>query len=47
VGAGTSIGAHCVVEGHTIGLDNEIFQFNSIGAIPQDKKSTLVNLVSL
>jgi len=39
VGAGTSIGAHCVVEGHTtIGLDNEIFQFNSIGAIPQDKK---------
>lgn len=39
VGAGTSIGAHCVVEGHTsIGIDNEIFQFNSIGAVPQDKK---------
>ena len=39
VGAGTTIGAHCVVEGHTtIGRDNRIFQFNSIGAIPQDKK---------
>ncbi len=39
VGAGTTIGAHCVLEGHTtIGRDNRIFQFNSIGAIPQDKK---------
>jgi UDP-N-acetylglucosamine acyltransferase len=39
VGAGTSIGAHCVIEGHTtIGCDNRIFQFNSLGAIPQDKK---------
>ena len=39
VGAGTSIGAHCVIEGHTtIGRDNRIFQFNSLGAIPQDKK---------
>jgi UDP-N-acetylglucosamine acyltransferase len=39
IGAGTTIGAHCVVEGHTtIGRDNRIFQFNSIGAIPQDKK---------
>ncbi|HQS32612.1 MAG: acyl-[acyl-carrier-protein]--UDP-N-acetylglucosamine O-acyltransferase [Polaromonas sp. 39-63-203] len=39
VGAGTSIGAHCVIEGHTtIGQDNRIFQFNSLGAIPQDKK---------
>lgn len=39
VGAGTVIGAHCVIEGHTlIGTDNQIFQFNSIGAIPQDKK---------
>ncbi len=37
--AGTSIGAHCVLEGHTmIGRDNRIFQFNSLGAIPQDKK---------
>ncbi len=39
VGPGTSIGAHCVIEGHTtIGADNRIFQFNSLGAIPQDKK---------
>ena len=39
VGAGTSIGAHCVIEGHTtIGQNNQIFQFNSLGAIPQDKK---------
>jgi UDP-N-acetylglucosamine acyltransferase len=39
VGAGTTIGAHCVIEGHTtIGRDNQIFQFNSLGAIPQDKK---------
>jgi UDP-N-acetylglucosamine acyltransferase len=28
-----------VIEGHTtIGRDNRIFQFNSLGAIPQDKK---------
>jgi UDP-N-acetylglucosamine acyltransferase len=41
VGAGTSIGAHCVIEGHTtIGQGNRIFQFNSLGAIPQDKKYT-------
>ena len=39
VGGGTTIGAHCVIEGHTtIGRDNRIFQFNSLGAIPQDKK---------
>ena len=39
VGAGTTIGPHCVLEGHTtIGRDNHIFQFNSLGAIPQDKK---------
>jgi UDP-N-acetylglucosamine acyltransferase len=39
VGAGTTIGPHCVLEGHTtIGCDNRIFQFNSLGAIPQDKK---------
>ncbi|MGC1173653.1 acyl-ACP--UDP-N-acetylglucosamine O-acyltransferase [Polaromonas sp.] len=39
VAAGTTIGAHCVIEGHTtIGRDNRIFQFNSLGAIPQDKK---------
>jgi len=39
VDAGTTIGAHCVLEGRTrIGRDNRIFQFNSLGAIPQDKK---------
>ena len=39
VGAGTTIGPHCVIEGHTtIGSDNRIFQFSSLGAIPQDKK---------
>jgi UDP-N-acetylglucosamine acyltransferase len=39
IAEGTSIGAHCVIEGRTtIGRDNRIFQFASIGAIPQDKK---------
>lgn len=39
IGDNTWIGPHVVVEGHTrIGRDNRIFQFNSIGAIPQDKK---------
>jgi UDP-N-acetylglucosamine acyltransferase len=39
VGSGTTIGPHCVLEGHTtIGRDNRIFQFSSLGAIPQDKK---------
>ena len=39
VGAGTVIAAHCVIEGHTtIGRDNRIFQFGSIGAVNQDKK---------
>ena len=39
VAAGTTIGPHCVIEGHTtIGRDNRIFQFNSLGAIPQDQK---------
>jgi len=39
IGAGTTIGPHCVIEGRTtIGRDNRIFQFCSIGAVPQDKK---------
>src|SRR5271169_1512075 len=39
VGAGTSVGPHVVIEGHTrIGKNNRIFQFNSLGGIPQDKK---------
>jgi UDP-N-acetylglucosamine acyltransferase len=39
IGAGTTIGPHCVIEGYTtIGRDNRIFQFASLGAVPQDKK---------
>ncbi len=39
IARGTTVGPHCVIEGHTrIGSDNRIFQFASIGAIPQDKK---------
>jgi UDP-N-acetylglucosamine acyltransferase len=39
IGAGTTIGAHCVVEGRTtLGRDNRVFQFASLGAAPQDKK---------
>lgn len=39
IGAGTRVGAHCVIEGRTtIGRDNRIFQFASLGAVPQDKK---------
>jgi len=39
IGAGTTVGPHTVIEGHTeIGCDNQIFQFASIGAIPQDLK---------
>lgn len=39
IGAGTTIASHVTVEGPTIiGRDNHIFQFNSIGVAPQDKK---------
>ena len=39
IGAGTKVGPHVVIEGHTtIGRDNQIFQFASLGAAPQDKK---------
>jgi UDP-N-acetylglucosamine acyltransferase len=39
IGAGTWIGPHVVVDGPTtIGRDNKIFQFASIGAAPQDLK---------
>ena len=39
IGAGTVVGPHAVIEGRTeIGRDNQIFQFASIGAIPQDLK---------
>ena len=39
IGANTEIGPHTVINGHTtIGENNRIFQFASLGAIPQDKK---------
>lgn len=39
IGARCSIGAHCVIDGHTrLGDDNRIFQFASIGDVPQDRK---------
>ncbi len=39
IGDNTWIGPHVVISGHTtIGCDNRIFQFSSIGEIPQDKK---------
>lgn len=39
IGAGTIIGPHVVINGHTrIGQQNRIFQFCSLGEIPQDKK---------
>ncbi|MBI5429017.1 MAG: acyl-ACP--UDP-N-acetylglucosamine O-acyltransferase [Nitrosomonadales bacterium] len=39
IGAGSVIGPHVVIDGHTtIGRNNRIFQFSSIGEIPQDKK---------
>jgi UDP-N-acetylglucosamine acyltransferase len=39
IGPGCWIGPHAVIEGWTeIGRDNRIFQFASVGAIPQDLK---------
>jgi len=39
IGEGTSVGAHTVIEGPTtIGRDNRIFAFASLGAAPQDMK---------
>lgn len=39
IGDNTKIGPHVVVNGHTrMGCDNQIFQFSSIGEVPQDKK---------
>jgi UDP-N-acetylglucosamine acyltransferase len=39
VGAGTVIGSHVVIKGPTtIGQNNRIYQFSSIGEDPQDKK---------
>ena len=39
IGARCKVGAHVVIESRTtLGCDNTIFQFASIGAAPQDKK---------
>ena len=39
IGENTRVGSHAVIEGRTsIGRENRIFQFASVGAIPQDKK---------
>src|SRR5437763_6543794 len=39
IGAGTAVGPHVVIAGRTtIGARNRIFQFTSIGDIPQDRK---------
>lgn len=39
IGSGTWIGPHVVINGPTrIGQDNKIFQFSSLGEMPQDKK---------
>jgi len=41
IGAGTIIGAHVVIAERTsIGCNNRIFQFASVGEIPQDRKYT-------
>ena len=39
IGDNTHIGPHVVIKGHTrIGRENRIFQFSSLGEVPQDKK---------
>lgn len=39
IGEGTWIGPHVVIQGPSkIGKDNKIFQFASVGEVPQDKK---------
>jgi UDP-N-acetylglucosamine acyltransferase len=39
IGAGTTVAGHVVIEGHTtIGRENRVFQFASLGAANQDKK---------
>jgi UDP-N-acetylglucosamine acyltransferase len=39
IGPGTRVGPHAVITGHTtIGARNRIFQFASVGEIPQDRK---------
>ena len=39
IGKGTRIGPHVVIEGRTtVGANNQIFQFATVGSVPQDLK---------
>jgi UDP-N-acetylglucosamine acyltransferase len=39
IGSGSTVGAHAVIEGPTrLGKENQVFQFASVGAAPQDRK---------
>jgi UDP-N-acetylglucosamine acyltransferase len=39
IDSGTRVGPHVAINGHTtIGKNNQIFQFSSLGEVPQDKK---------
>lgn len=39
IGSGTTVGSHVAIKGPTtIGRNNRIFQFSSLGEMPQDKK---------
>lgn len=39
IGEHTTIASHVIIKGHTrIGRENQIFQFSSLGEVPQDKK---------
>lgn len=39
MGPGCTVGPHAVIEGHTtLGARNRVFQFASVGAVPQDLK---------
>jgi UDP-N-acetylglucosamine acyltransferase len=39
IGEGSAVGPHAVIEGDTtIGANNRVFQFASVGAVPQDLK---------
>jgi hypothetical protein len=39
IGAGSTVGSHCTIEGFTtVGQNNHIHSYTSLGAAPQDKK---------
>ncbi|AFZ83640.1 UDP-N-acetylglucosamine acyltransferase lpxA [Candidatus Kinetoplastibacterium blastocrithidii TCC012E] len=42
IDSGTVVGSHCVIDGDTtIGKNNQLYRFCSIGGVPQDKKYKL------